>query len=98
MRPDKKKVVDEIWDEERISNFLDKKPLGSESNADFSALLYAYRSMRVDDFKRFLGMFLEQGRDINATSRDGQSLLASIAGHRQSASFQEALRAAGAAG
>jgi hypothetical protein len=98
MRPDKKKVVDEVWDDERIRGFLDKKSLGSESNTDFSALLYAYRSMRVDDFQRFLGMFVEQGRDLNASSREGLSLLASILGHRQSPPFQAALRAAGAAG
>ena len=98
MRPDKKKVVDEIWDDERIGSFLSKKPLGSESNADYSALLYAYRSMRVEDFQRFLELFVEQGRDLNARSRNGETLLASIATHRLSPPFQAALRSAGATG
>lgn len=98
MRPDKKKVVDEIWDDERIRSFLGKKALGSESNIDFSALLYAYRSMRVEDFQRFLELFVEQGRDINALSRAGETLLANIAAHRVSPPFQAALRSAGATG
>lgn len=98
MRPDKKKVVDEIWDDERIRSFLGKKALGSESNTDFSALLYAYRSMRVEDFQRFLELFVEQGRDLNALSRTGETLLTNIAAHRVSPPFQAALRSAGATG
>ena len=48
MRPDKTKVVDEIWDDERIDSFLSKQPMGDEP-AEFSLLLNAYRSMRPAD-------------------------------------------------
>ena len=34
MRADKQKVVDEVWDDERIRSFLDKGPMGNE-NHDF---------------------------------------------------------------
>ncbi|MFP6834539.1 MAG: PA4642 family protein [Pseudomonadales bacterium] len=91
MRPDKAKVVDEIWDEERIRGFLDKTPMGEEKSADYSVLLYAYRSMRPGDFAVFIGMYLDAGRDLNATSNAGLSLLDTIRDHRRSAAFREIL-------
>jgi len=91
MRPDKAKVVDEIWDEERIRGFLDKTPMGEEKSADYSALLYAYRSMRPGDFSVFIGMYLDAGRNLDATSNAGLSLLETIRDHRQSAAFREIL-------
>ena len=86
MRADKQKVVDEVWDDERIRSFLDKGPMGEES-LDFSLLLHAYRSMRLDDFERFLTLFKDAGYDINATSTDGQTLAQTIADHSKSAPF-----------
>ncbi|MCZ6710988.1 MAG: PA4642 family protein [Gammaproteobacteria bacterium] len=91
MRPDKAKVVDEIWDEERIRGFLDKTPMGDEKSADYSVLLYGYRSMRANDFAVFIGMYLDAGRDLNATSNAGLSLLETIRDHRQSAAFRKIL-------
>jgi hypothetical protein len=96
MRPDKKKVVDEVWDEDRIRGFLDKAPMGAEPNADYSALLNAYRAMRPDDFARFLTMFTAAGRDLNARSRHGQTLLETIAQHETAAPFRALLKEAGA--
>ena len=86
MRPDKEKVVDEVWDDERILSFLDKAPLGDET-ADFSRLLYAYRSMRVDDFQRFLDAFKAQGGDVNCVNRQGQTLADTIRTHGKAAPF-----------
>ena len=96
MRPDKKKVVDEVWDDERVRSFLDKGTIGAESNLDYSALLFAYRSMRSDDFARFIAFFLDAGRDINALSRSGETLLQTIASHTQSDAFRQILLDAGA--
>jgi len=91
MRPDKAKVVDEIWDEERIRGFLDKTPMGDERNRDYSVLLNAYRSMRPGDFAVFIRFYLEAGRDINATSNQGLTLLDTIREHRTAAEFREIL-------
>jgi hypothetical protein len=91
MRPDKAKVVDEIWDEDRIRGFLDKTPMGAEQSADYSVLLFAYRSMRPGDFAVFISMYLDAGRDLNATSNAGLSLLETIRDHRQGAAFREIL-------
>ena len=94
MRPDKTKVVDEQWDEARIRGFLDKLPMGAEQNADYSALLYAYRSMRPGDFEIFVGMYVDAGRDLHATSADGLTLLETIREHRQGAPFRDILESA----
>ncbi len=97
MRPDKKKVVDEEWDDERIEEFLAKSPMGDERSGDYSALLNAYRSMRPEDFQRFIDRFIALGRDLNAQGNDGQTLLGLIAQHRHSEPFRDILRRHGAA-
>ncbi len=95
MRPDKKKVVDEVWDDARIDSFLDKQSMGDEA-ADYSILLNAYRSMRPEDFARFLPRFVSSGRSVEALSSKGETLASVIAAHRHSGPFLEALRSAGA--
>ena len=86
MRADKAKVVDEVWDDQRIQEFLDKAPLGSENPA-FSQLLYAYRSMRAEDFARFIAAFEARGGDINTPSNAGLTLRQTIEPHRKAAPF-----------
>ena len=96
MRPDKAKVVDEVWDDARIRSFLDKAPMGDEANEDFSVLLYAYRSMRPDDFAAFIALFCAAGRDLKARSNAGHTLLETIADHRKAQPFREILEQAAA--
>ncbi len=96
MRPDKQKVVDEVWDEERIQSFLHKSVMGDERSVDYSALLNAYRSMRPEDFDRFLRLFVAAGRDVNAAGNDGKTLLALIEPHHLAEPFRAALRTHGA--
>lgn len=91
MRADKAKVVDEVWDDARIESFLGKGPMGAET-AEFSVLLHAYRSMRAEDFARFLHRFKAQGRDVNAAGRDGRTLLQVISTHSKSAEFVKLLQ------
>lgn len=86
MRADKIKVIDEVWDDARIDGFLDKEPLGDEP-ADFSKLLYAYRSMRFEDFSIFLQRYEARGGDKHASDKAGQTLSDIIKSHRQSAAF-----------
>ncbi|MFK7913633.1 MAG: PA4642 family protein [Pseudomonadales bacterium] len=97
MRADKKKVVDEVWDDERIESFLSKGSMGTESD-DYSILLNAYRSMRVEDFLRFLPLYSAAGHSLDAADSAGTTLLATVRTHRNSAAFAEALEAAGATG
>lgn len=95
VRPDKQKVIDEVWDDERVESFLHKLPMGDE-NPDYSVLLNAYRAMRPEDFQRFVDLYVAAGRDVNARSRSGETLRETIAGHRLSEPFVRILDAAGA--
>jgi len=94
LRPDKQKVIDEVWDGARVESFLHKPPMGEEP-ADYSVLLNAYRAMRPGDFERFMGMYAAAGRDPAARSRSGETLRDTIAGHRHAAPFLAILDRAG---
>jgi hypothetical protein len=92
-RPDKQEIRNEIWTEGRIRAFLDKAPLGPGEDPDYSALLYAYRSMRPEDFAVFVDLFVAAGRNLNARGRLGVTLLETIATHRHAAPFREIVEA-----
>ena len=61
LRPDKKKIVDEVWDDLRVKSFLRKSPPELPGDPDFHVLLFAYQSMRAPDFGRFLQFFQDEG-------------------------------------
>lgn len=96
MAKDKEKVLDEVWTEDRVREFLSVEAKAG-TNPDFHKLLKAYQSMRADDFELFIGMFLEAGGDINATDKAGRSVLSYAKEHRNSAEFVAALEKNGAA-
>ncbi len=95
MRKDKEKVIDEVWTEDHVRSFLNARSYDG-SNEDFHMLLKAYQSMRASDFELFVGFFKEQGRDINATSRDGSTVLDIVSTHRHGDEYADILRQAGA--
>jgi hypothetical protein len=95
MKKDKEKVLDEVWTEARVREFLDSEPKAG-TNRDFHALLKAYQSMRADDFELFIGMFLEAGRDLNATDKSGRTVLSYAKEHRNSGEHVAALESKGA--
>ena len=100
MRPDKQKVIDEVWDDDRIKSFLGKSvPRQSgehfDGDADFHVLLHAYHAMRPDDFTRFLGFFTAEGGNASARNGDGQTLAQYLTRHAKAAPFIAALEAAG---
>ena len=53
LKKDKEKVIDPVWGEERIREFLDLQAPNGE-NADHHKVLKAYQSMRPEDFVIFL--------------------------------------------
>jgi len=91
--PDKPKVLDEEWSDERVKSHLPEQTGGG---ADYTALLTAYRAMRASDFERFVGFFVEAGGEVNATSENGETLLDLVSQHRKSADYASALEQAGA--
>lgn len=98
MKKDKQKVIDEVWDEDRVRSFLDKNvPTQSgvpfPGDPDFYVLRHAYQSMRTEDFGRFLDIYTAAGRDVGARDDKGRTLAEIIAGHANSRRFVELLDA-----
>lgn len=95
LKKDKEKVLDEVWTEDHVRSFLDVRPHDG-TNEDFHMLLKAYQSMRASDFELFVYFFGEQDRNVNATGRDGRTVLEIVSGHRHGAEYADILRKAGA--
>ena len=95
MRKDKEKVLDEVWTEDHVRSFLDVRPHDG-SNEDFHMLLKAYQSMRASDFELFVKFFRDESRDVNATGKDGRTVLEIVSTHRHGAEYADVLRSAGA--
>lgn len=96
MRKDKPKVLDEVWDDERVKSFLGKtvpaqsgEPLPGDG--DYYVLRHAYQSMRPGDFRRFLVFFVAEGRSVRARDGRGRTLAETIAGHANAGLFVELL-------
>jgi hypothetical protein len=96
MRPDKKIITDEVWDDERVRSFLLPRPAQGADDPDYTLLLNAYRGMRVDDFARFIRFFRDARHDLNAKNENGQRFVEFIATHRHGKPFAEVMIAAGA--
>ena len=95
MRKDKEKVLDEVWTEDHVRSFLDFRPYDG-SDPDFHALLKAYQSMRASDFELFVSFFCAENRNLDATGRDGRTVLEIVSTHRHGVEYADILRAAGA--
>lgn len=95
LKKDKKKVIGENFDDERIRSFLAYLP-PEGVNADFHVLEKAYRGMIPENFATFVRFFVEDGRDINATDPQGRTLLQQMEGHRYGEEYAQSLRDAGA--
>jgi len=93
MRKDKKKVIGEEISDESIRLFLEPEP-ADDTPPSLHKLIKAYRGLRVDDFERFLGFFVEAGLDLNATDAEGRDFVALIADQRQAEPYIELIKEA----
>ncbi|TDV38818.1 hypothetical protein EDF87_12259 [Pseudomonas helmanticensis] len=88
MRKDKKQVIgDEIGDEQ-IKLFLDFEPVDATSPS-LHKLIKAYRGLRIDDFERFLGFFVEAGYDVDGKDEQGKTFVEQIKDQRNAAEYIE---------
>ena len=94
-KKDKKKVIGEVFDDERVKNFLKIEPREGV-DIDYDRLEKAYRGMKVENFATFLKFFIEAGYQINATNPEGKTFLQVINEHRYAGEYIEILKAAGA--
>jgi len=95
MAKDKEKVIDEVWTEARVREFLDVQT-ADNINADFHRLQKAYQAMRADNFAEFVDMFVAAGHNINARDPQGRTVLSYALEHRNSEEFVAVLKQHGA--
>ena len=92
-RKDKKKVIGEPMTDEQVKVFLQGEPEAGVDR-DFHLLLRAYRSLRIEDFERFLAFFSDAGHNLGATDPQGRTLAEAIAHHGTAHPFVQALEQA----
>ena len=90
LKKDKAKVIDPVWSEARIREFLDLQPPTGE-NADHHKLIKAYQSMRAEDFEDFVRFFTEAGGNLNARNAAGHSIVDILNTHRYSKPYLDTL-------
>ena len=95
MKKDKEKVLDEVWTEDHVRSFLNVRSHDG-TDEDFHMLMKAYQSMRASDFELFVSFFCNENRDLNATGRDGRTVLEIVGTHRHGVEYADILRKAGA--
>ena len=93
MRKDKKQVIGEEIGDEPIKLFLGVEP-ADDTPPSLHKLVKAYRGLRIDDFERFLGFFVEAGFDLNAKDAKGQDFVALIEDQRLAEPYIDAIKAA----
>ncbi|AYF90179.1 PA4642 family protein [Pseudomonas sp. JS3066] len=93
MRKDKKQVIGEEISEDSIKLFLAVEPADS-TPPSLHKLIKAYRGLRIDDFERFVGFFVEAGYDLDAKDEKGNDFIALIQDQRQAEPYIEVIKAA----
>lgn len=93
MRKDKKQVIgDEIGDAQ-IKLFLDFEPVDATSPS-LHKLIKAYRGLRIDDFERFVGFFVEAGYDLAGKDEHGNDFIALTQDQRNAPEYIEIIKKA----
>jgi len=93
MRKDKHQVIGEAMTDEQVRLFLAPEP-ADDTPAALHKLIKAYRGLRLDDFARFVGFFVEAGFDLAAKDARGRDFAALIADQRNAAPYIEVVQAA----
>ena len=93
MRKDKKQVIGEEISDDSIKLFLAVEPADS-TPPSLHKLIKAYRGLRIDDFERFVGFFVEAGYDLNAKDEQGNDFIALVQDQRMAEPYIEVIKAA----
>lgn len=93
MRKDKKQVIGDEISDEQIKRYLNEEPADA-TPPSLHKLIKAYRGLRVDDFERFIGFFVEAGFDLDAQDAQGNDFIALIQDQRSAQSYVDIINAA----
>jgi len=86
MKRDKKRVEGEVWSEERLAEYLDFKTYDG-TDPDFHCLYRAYTRMNEETFARFVALFREKGRNVEAKNLEGETLADILRKHTQASDY-----------
>ncbi len=89
MRKDKKQVIGDEISDDYIKSFLQFEPADGVTSPSLHKLVKAYRGLRVDDFERFVGFFVEAGLDLDGKDEQGKTFVELIADQRNAAEYIE---------
>lgn len=85
-------TFNEEWSDERVYAYLNHLP-PTGVNADYHVLYNAYKHMRPYDFERLIKKFKEDGRNIEATNPQGETIAQTISAFpKHSLPFLEILK------
>jgi hypothetical protein len=93
VRKDKKQVIGDEISDEQIKRYLNEEPADA-TPPSLHKLIKAYRGLRVDDFERFIGFFVEAGFDLDAQDAQGNDFIALIQDQRSAQSYVDIINAA----
>ncbi|PAU53163.1 hypothetical protein BZL41_23635 [Pseudomonas sp. PIC25] len=93
MRKDKKQVIGEEISDDQVKLFLTVEP-ADDTPPSLHKLIKAYRGLRIDDFERFVGFFVEAGYDLGAKNAKGEDFVALVRDQRNAEPYIEVVRAA----
>lgn len=82
MKRDKKRVESEQWSDEQLQTYLNFNTFDG-TDRDFHCLYRAYTRMNEDAFENFVQLFKAEGRNIEATNKEGKTLIQIVSGHSQ---------------
>ena len=94
-KKDKVKVFGGEWTEDMLREFLTANSFDG-SDADYVAVIRAYRHMLPLVFADFVELFKDEGHNLNAKNAQGETILQTISAHAKGEPYAEALRNAGA--
>ena len=92
-KKDKEKVFGGEWSEAQLREFLVAESYDG-SDADYVAVIRAYRHMVPGTFADFIKLFAAEGHNLDAKNADGVTLLETIESHAQGKEYAETIRAA----
>lgn len=77
--------------DEHVRSFLNSQP-EEGVDPDFHVLMRAYRSLRVEEFERFLAFFRQDGRNLEARDPGGRTLADILSRYPMAGPYLEALK------
>mgnify|MGYP004716227623 CR=1 FL=1 len=89
MRKDKQQVIGDEISDEYIKAFLQFEPADGVTSPSLHKLVKADRGLRIDDFERFVGFYVEAGFDMDDKDAQGQTIAEQIADQRTAPEYLE---------